>query len=578
MKKILFFVSFQFYACLLALSQRPASPNQIYGDLFRQVQMKRIFSDGKTFVDCTPKRDSKSIMSDYYASLKNDSTFDLKKFVHDNFELPVNPATNYQTDTTQDIVGHIKKLWKILYRPADISVSTNTSSHTGGGREAAGGSLLPLPYPYIVPGGRFREIYYWDSYFTMLGLKESGEFAMIENMVRNFAYLIHHYGHIPNGNRTYYLGRSQPPFFAAMVNLLAEIKGDSIYQTYLPALEREYKFWMDGSATVKAGRPFRRVVKLKDGTILNRYWDDIPAPRPESYLEDLETANTVIKSLKGDTTGKREAVYRHLRAGAESGIDFSSRWFIDNKNLVSIHTTDFLPPDLNALLYNLEMTISKAKMRQGDEIFSKEYIRKAAQRRNAIEKYCYNKTSGFYYDYDFVKQQQSKAVTPAGMYPFFFDEIQPARVAIEKMTTTLKTYLLKPGGIATSTYNTGQQWDAPNGWPPLQWMTIGALDKIGEKELAKEIAQRWIKLNIRVYKETGKLMEKYDVVDISRLAGGGEYPSQDGFGWTNGVLLKLIAMYGTPDQAVKKDSEGLQPGSHLNIAMTVLNLHLQVHP
>jgi neutral trehalase len=101
------------------------------------------------------------------------------------------------------------------------------SPPTGGGWEGAGSSLLPLPYPYIVPGGRFREIYYWDSYFTMLGLKESGEVGMIENMVKNFAYLIQTYGHIPNGNRTYYLGRSQPPFFTAMVNLLAEIKGDS---------------------------------------------------------------------------------------------------------------------------------------------------------------------------------------------------------------------------------------------------------------------------------------------------------------------------------------------------------------
>ena len=548
MRKLLLLLCCQFSIYLLLHSQQPATPDKIYGELFHEVQMNRVFPDGKTFVDCTPKRDPKNIMEDY-ASSKNMSTFDLKKFVADNFEMPISPVTNYQTDTTESITSHIKKLWKILYRPADIS------SPAGEKWERAGSSLLPLPYPYIVPGGRFREIYYWDSYFTMLGLKESGEFEMIENMVKNFAFLVQQYGHIPNGNRSYYLGRSQPPFFAAMVNLLAEIKGDSIYKTYLPALEKEYKFWMQGSSAISPGQSFKRVVKLKDGTILNRYWDDIPAPRQESYREDIETANAVLKSVeKISKTGHaapakhREKVYRHLRAGAESGIDFSSRWFSDNKNLVTIHTTDFIPPDLNALLYNLEMTISKAKMIQRDEIFSNSYRRKAMQRQKAINKYCFNEMSGYYYDYDISRQLKTMAVTPGGMYPFFFFENKHGRNIIDKMVKTIKNNLLKPGGIATSVFNTGEQWDAPNGWPPLQWMTIGGLEKVGQTELAKDIAQRWIKLNVRVYKETGKLMEKYDVADINRLAGGGEYPSQDGFGWTNGVLLKLIAMYGMPQE------------------------------
>ncbi|MBC7830226.1 MAG: alpha,alpha-trehalase TreF [Chitinophagaceae bacterium] len=563
MKKSLVLVSLQFFVCLLLIAQQPAPPDKIFGELFHEVQVKRIFSDGKTFVDCIPKREPKNIMSDYFSE-KDKSTFDLRKFVTDNFLLPSNPSTNYQTDTAENIIGHIKKLWKILYRPADIS------SPAAGGvpAERTGSSLLALPYPYIVPGGRFREIYYWDSYFTMLGLKESGEFEMIENMVKNFAYLINHYGHIPNGNRTYYLGRSQPPFFAAMVNLLAEIKGDSIYKTYLPALEKEYKYWMEGSSSIRAGQAFRRVVKLKDGTVMNRYWDDIPAPRPESYREDIETANGVVQSMHETIASKsesvsapitaaklRENVYRHLRAGAESGIDFSSRWFLDNKSLITIHTTDFIPPDLNALLYNLELTISKGKMQQKDEIFSNMYRRKAMQRQKAIQKYCYNDLSGFYYDYDFISQQKSKAVTPAGMYPFFFFENNPGKVVVDRMVVTIKDNLLKPGGIASSVYNTGEQWDAPNGWPPLQWMTIGGLEKLGRKEFAKDIAQRWIKLNIKVYKETGKLMEKYDVADITRLAGGGEYPSQDGFGWTNGVLLKLIAMYGMPQETTAENKK-----------------------
>ena len=281
MQKTLLLAGFQFLLSLLLFSQQP--PDKIYGELFHDVQMNRIFSDGKTFVDCAPRRNPKSIVADYLSN-RHKSTFDLKKFVNDNFEEPVSPAVHYQTDTTDDIIRHIKKLWKVLYRPADDTSSTGAVS-----------SLLALPYPYIVPGGRFREIYYWDSYFTMLGLKESGETGMVENMVKNFAYLIHKYGHIPNGNRTYYLSRSQPPFFAAMVNLLAEIKGDSIYKTYLPVLEKEYKYWMQGSTSIKAGQTFRRVVKLKDGTVLNRYWDDSPSPRQESYREDIETADAAIK-------------------------------------------------------------------------------------------------------------------------------------------------------------------------------------------------------------------------------------------------------------------------------------------
>src|SRR5258705_3150210 len=107
----------------------------------------------------------------------------------------------------------------------------------------------------------------------MLGLKESVETEIIKNIIKNFAYLIETYGHIPNGNRSYYIGRSQPPFFAAMVQLLASIKGDEVYTIYLPALEKEYNFWMYGASTLKQGQVFRRAVKLKDGTILNRYWD-----------------------------------------------------------------------------------------------------------------------------------------------------------------------------------------------------------------------------------------------------------------------------------------------------------------
>jgi len=527
MKKISF-LSFLILSFLSSISQlqQPPAPDKIYGDLFVEVQMQHIFADGKTFVDCVPKRKPVDIMYDY--GLQKGPNFNLKKFVEENFDLPVSPTNNYKTDSTENVVTHIKKLWGVLKRNPDKVVE--------------GSSLLALPYPYIVPGGRFREIYYWDSYFTMLGLKESGEVEMIDNMVKNFAYLIETYGHIPNGSRSYYLGRSQPPFFAAMVALLAGAKGDSIYQEFLPALEKEYQFWMDGSDKIKPGQIFRRVVKLKDGTILNRYWDDSTIPRQESWREDVLTA---------EKSGRNKVeMYQHLRAGAESGIDFSSRWFADKKNLVSVQTTDILAVDLNALLYNLEITIAKAKLINRNDSSSKEYRAKALARSQAMDKYFWNKQVSFFTDYNFKTQKQNNNITPAGLYPFCFINEHPDYMSFlgTKVAAVLKQKLLKPGGFATTEYSTGEQWDAPNGWAPLEWMMIWGLDRCGQKDLAGNAATRWMKLNIKAYKQTGKLMEKYNVVSVDKEAGGGEYPGQDGFGWTNGVLMKLISVYGLPKE------------------------------
>ena len=502
-------------------------PDKIYGKLFSDVQMNRVFADGKTFVDCIPKRKPAEIVADYEAG-KSAPGFDLKKFVLENFEVPGSPTENYKTNSTEDVVTHIRNLWAVLKRTPDKTVE--------------GSSLLPLPFPYIVPGGRFREVYYWDSYFTMLGLKESGETEMIDNMVRNFAFLIENYGHIPNGNRTYYLGRSQPPFFSLMVELLAEIKGDSIYQQFLPAMEKEYQFWMDGADKLRPGQAFRRVVCLRNGENLNRYWDDALTPRPESWREDVLTAQR----------SKRDKLemYQHLRAGAESGIDFSSRWFADQKTLVTIRTADMVPVDLNALLYHLEWSISKALLMNKEDSAASDFRARARKRSELIDRYCWNKTLNFYTDYNFRSSKQSNHINPAGMYPFCFINEHPDYLSFlgAKVGAVVREKLLKPGGVATSEFNTGEQWDAPNGWAPLEWMVIWGLDRCGQKDLAADIAGRWVRLNEKVYKETGKLMEKYNVIDINKEAGGGEYAGQDGFGWTNGVLLKLIRKYNLPKE------------------------------
>jgi alpha,alpha-trehalase len=522
-------------------AQQPASPDKIYGQLFRDVQLQKIFPDGKTFVDCIPKRKVRDIIYDY--GMIKGSGLDLKKFIADNFELPPSPTQFNYIRQEKDLVAHIKNLWSVLRRDADFSFPVNKN------QQQFSSSLLPLPNPYIVPGGRFREVYYWDSYFTMLGLKESGEVEMIENMVKNFAYLINTYGHIPNGNRSYYLSRSQPPFFSMMVELLAGIKGVSVYKKYLPAMEKEYVYWMDGADKIEYGAQLKHLVKLDNGTLLNRYWDENSNPRPESYKEDHdiaeEAANDLAmrirvaspEALKRVLDKRKAEVNLNLRAAAESGWDFSSRWLTDKKNLINIQTTNIVPVDLNCLLYALEMNISKAKKLSGKKKSATTYLQKANKRKAAILEYCWNADAQFFCDYNAVLKARLDNITAAGLFPLFTGIATPQQADLVETSTI--NYLLKDGGIVTTTEHTGQQWDAPNGWAPLQWISIMGLKKYGKNELANDIAKRWLSLNEKVYAATGKMMEKYDVEDISKEAGGGEYKSQDGFGWTNGVFLAL---------------------------------------
>jgi alpha,alpha-trehalase len=486
--------------------------------LLKEVQMSRIFPDGKTFVDCLPKRSPEDIYARYKQE-KDQKGFDLKKFILANYELPVPHSNSYTSDRNKTVSENVETLWSVLTRQPDKTE----------------GSLIPLPYPYVVPGGRFGEIYYWDSYFTMLGLQASGRYEMIENMVKNFSYLVDTLGYIPNGNRTYFVGRSQPPFYSLMIRMLATIRGKDVLVTYLPQLEKEYQFWMKGASELDKNTPaIRHVARMPDGEILNRYWDENDTPRPESYREDMELAH--------ESKQAPAELYRHLRAGAESGWDFSCRWFKDVNSFASIHTTDIIPVDLNCLLYHLEQTIAEGCELKNDSDTARKYRSVAEKRKLGIQQYCWNYDKGFYFDFDFVDGRQKETGTLAAVYPLFF------KIATEEQAQlvahVIKEKFLKPGGLVSALKTSGQQWDSPNGWAPLQWMTITGLENYGHSELAKTIAMRWIQLNTDVFKRTGKLMEKYNVIDTQLEAGGGEYAGQDGFGWTNGVLLALSKKYG----------------------------------
>ncbi len=494
-------------------------------ELFDTVQLSGIFSDSKTFPDCKPLSSPDSILTEY-RDKKSQPDFSLKKFISDHFECSSGfNAGVYHPDET-NLKAHLESLWTHLTRPPD-SIDTHSS-------------LIPLPYPYVVPGGRFREIYYWDTYFTMEGLAASGRTDLIRDMLDNFTCLIDRYGYIPNGNRTYYLGRSQPPFFAAMVKLYMHEKGDSAGLQYLNALQQEYSFWMDPHNN--------RVIKLTGGS-LNRYWDKNATPRPESYREDVSLAS-------GLTPMKKKRLYRNIRAACESGWDFSSRWLADKKSLSTIHTTDILPVDLNSLLYNLENTLSDLYQLAGNPNKATIYREKSERRKKLILTWCWNEHTGFFEDYDFVRKKHTGVQSLAAVYPLYF-KLANVKQA-EDVANKLKKSFLFDGGLVTTLNNTGQQWDAPNGWAPLQWMAVCGLENYGMNELASTIATRWMTLNKKVFLSTGKMMEKYNVENINLKAGGGEYPSQDGFGWTNGVYLGFLKKGYVADENLKKDNPQLQ--------------------
>ena len=500
-------------------------PAHDLGALFHDVQIAGVFSDSKTFVDARPRFAPADIVSRYNSS-RNAQGFNLEQFVRENFDLPEAAGEGFQTDPSQTMEQHIAALWPVLTRAPPAPGDTGAAART---------SLISLPEQYVVPGGRFREIYYWDSYFTMLGLVRDGRTDLVRNMLDNFAFLVRTLGHIPNGNRTYYLSRSQPPYFGAMVGLYAAATDTAQALRYLDALEAEHAFWMEGADRLGAAQTYRRVVRLPDGPVLNRYWDDLAEPRPESYRPDHEIAITL-------PSDQQETFYRNARATAESGWDFSSRWMRDPKDLRTLETTELIPVDLNSLLWYAERLIAELhafRKQPGDSAAAARFARAAEARREALLALAYDQNDGFFYD---VRWRSGERVrdrpTLAAAAPLYFGlatEEQGRRTAYR-----LGREFLKPGGFVTTLIPSGQQWDAPNGWPPLEWLTIEGVRRYSRGDIADAARDRWLSLVRRVYRATGRMTEKYDVVDPKRRAGGGEYPTQDGFGWTNGVALALI--------------------------------------
>jgi alpha,alpha-trehalase len=514
----------------------PAPPSVLYGPLFVAVQTSHLLADEKTFADMDPLAPPDQILADFQRR-RPLRVAALNTFVNLHFTAARRSPILTHVDPQDDVTRQIDTLWDDLLHGPDVPATAYSS-------------LLPLPYPYLLSGWHIDEIHYWDSYFQMLGLEAANRHALALNQLNDIASLIDRFGHVPASNRTYDLSHSQPPFFSLMVDLIAERDGPQVYQRYRPELELEYAYWMDGASELPSGAAYRHVVRLRDGTVLNRYWDDRAEPRDINYREDV-----ALVRAQGWGPGKRaDALYRNLGACSESGWDGSSRWMADGVHASTLRTTSLLPVDLNALLYHLEITLAHAYRATGDRAHGENLLLRAAQRKAAIQRLMWNNAEQAFTDYDWTTDKQSNTLSAATAYPLFL------HVATQTQATavaqTLHDHLLKPGGLQASTTASGEPWDAPYGAAPIEWIAIVGLNDYGHADLARTIARRWIHTNLEAYSTTGQWAERYDVGEPAQIVatGPGTHtgamltadsgpPPRMNIGWTTGVLRALLVMY-----------------------------------
>lgn len=515
--------------------------------------------DPKTYVDIPLRKPLNETESAFLAldrsSNGNIPIATLQRFVADHFDSPGSEVvfhrssdytqtpprflSNVHNEVAFNWAHHVHEIWPTLSRKVRPEVYARPDMYT----------MVSLKNAFVIPGSRFREVYYWDSYWVIRGLVVSKMLVTARGMVENLLSMVESYGFVPNGARKYYLNRSQPPFLSEMVKTLVEEAGDlKLVEKALPMLVIEHTFWTSSP----------HVVRVEDakGTVhsLSRYFADWSSPRPECAIIDMAVAMRVPES-------KRPQLYNDIATAAETGWDFSSRWMEDRYNLSTLRTSKILPADLNAYLYQMEKNIELFAKLVGDVKTRRAFAKKAEARRAAIEAIFWNEDMKQWNDYwlpenycevdeavKFDRSSQNNLVYASNFVPIWCGLLPHERV--ESFVAALKSSgLLQPAGIATSLIQTGQQWDYPNGWAPLQHMIIEGLHSTrskAAKNLAEEMAVRWLRTNYATFLATGAMQEKFDVREYGISGGGGEYTDQTGFGWSNGVVLALFDQFGWP--------------------------------
>ncbi|EIE21836.1 glycoside hydrolase [Coccomyxa subellipsoidea C-169] len=421
-------------------------------------------------------------------------------------------------------------LWPQLCRKVADSVQEQPERHT----------LLPLPGYFFIPGQRFRELYYWDTYWVVKGLLVSQMPASAETVVKNLLHLLQEHGHVPNGSRSYYLNRSQPPLLSSMVSLIYEAKRDTLFLLEaFEALQQEYKYWNQPPKAVRLVGPNGSTVSL------SRYYANTTQPRPESYREDVATA-----ALLGGSKTEAEGLFRDIASAAESGWDFSSRWMADGRSLASLQTTRVIPADLNAFLFKFEFDMARFAEILGKPSLQEMYSSASESRRSAMNALMWHESSACWKDLILDRQPPATGVFASSYIPLWTGVAAPGSEQATRCLNSLQASgLMQRGGIATSLSETGQQWDGRNAWPPLQAMLIEAAEAVGRAQMraspdGRLLAQAWLETCFAAWRKHRQMFEKYDASKPGDPGGDGEYPVQAGFGWTNGVALSLLQDYG----------------------------------
>lgn len=531
-------------------------PIYCQGELLATIQKSKIFNDSKTFVDMPLRYDVETVLRNFQ------NRESIEKFLVENFyaagsdvvpHIPVD-YTDYPTflheikdNNLRNFAHAVHRIWKDLvreFRP----IGNDTT-------------FLQLPYPFVVPGGRFREFFYWDSYWIVEGLLVSGMVQTARNVLLNFLYLVETVGFVPNGARLYFLNRSQPPLLTQMVQLYFEQTGDiEFLKKALPVLDKEYDFWIN-----------ERNVELKDpasGEIHTLFVHKVVSsiPRPESWLEDSELT-------KSFPDAKKKEMFGNLAGACESGWDFSSRWFKDRTTMESIATSDIVPVDLNAYIYKNEATLSQLNRLIGNEVNARFYERQRLLRKNAIDIFLYNSQDGVWYDLDRTTMKQNFDFTIASYVPLWAN-LHEGKDIQKILNHMRKNKVLNfVGGIPTTLRPIHQQWDYLNAWSPLQWFMVKGLQNINAGAEAIELARKWVTSNFCGWVVKDTMFEKYNASKIGVPGGGGEYIVQEGFGWTNGVILSFLSEFGSilhVDESVCYST--LKPKYNLSIVLLIIVL------
>ena len=367
-------------------------------------------------------------------------------------------------------------------------------------------TLIVLPYPFTTPcvEGMFQEMYYWDTYFTQKALYLTGRNAQALHNVKNFVFLLERYGKIPNGNRTYYLKNSQPPFFGLMLKDLMENAPNAITVEYaFEKLEKEYSFWMKNR-------------QVKNG--LNHYNRD---------MEDEANPDTIrwYKERTGIELENTADNCRSIWSEGESGWDFCPRF----------HSacTHYNAIDLNCLLYADELLLSLWAKQAGDIQAFKRYQNAAVKRKETMWKHMRGK-DGIWYDYNYDENTLSKVISCASLFPFFVG-LDTDTSAFEKTIAVLERAF---GVVASQSERKTYQWAEPNGWAPLNYIAVAAAERLGLKETALRLAEKYLVAMEGIFEKTGRLWEKYNA-ETGDMSVTSEYGTPEMLGWTAGVYMAL---------------------------------------